>query len=58
MATLLTSKIDMISLVRNDVINNPGNSKIEETYNDVKEEIDAALKELKDLFDALPKWDE
>jgi hypothetical protein len=51
-ATLLASKLYMVSMVRRDVINNIQNSQISQTYDSRREEISNALKEVMEAFDA------
>ena len=50
-ATLLSSEANMIGLVRNDVLDNLGDSKLEQTYNDMKDEIADILAEVMSAAD-------
>jgi hypothetical protein len=50
-ATLLSTQISMIFAVRLDIINNPGNSQISQSYDTMKDDIQDSLEEIMEAFD-------
>ena len=49
---LLPADINMIALVRNGVLENPLDSKMEQPYSDIQGDIEEALEEMMNAFDA------
>jgi hypothetical protein len=50
-ATLLSTQLRMITAVRVDVLNNPGNSQISQSYDTMKGDIQDSLEEIMEAFD-------
>ncbi len=51
-ATLLSTQLRMITMVREDVINHPQNSQISQSYKTIQGDIQSALEEIMTAFDA------
>ncbi len=51
-ATLLCTQVQLVDLARRDVFTNPGNSQIRQSYDAIAEDIDTALEEIMEAFDA------